>query len=833
MLLTLRTPESPQGPFALPPGHEPGAARTAGLPGARAHFFHPGPGTAAVMLEVDPVAEGRPFPDPGVYVSGPLLGRALGRLLPAAAAGDGAPCAVEARISVLHCPEGQALLDYLFGPLGYAVQATRLPVDAQQPRAGASSFLAVTLTGRQRPRDLLSHLRVLLPVFRSGAEPPGGGAEAGALLEEGREWLAEHPAREALERRIRGQVFRQELHDGRHEAVLAALRESGARRVLDLGCGTGALFRRLLEEPRFEEVVGVEVAREELAEAMARLPPGGRGRVLHGSLAYRDARLEGFDAAAVVEVVEHLDPPQLAAMEDAVWAAARPGTVVVTTPNAEYNTLFELHRTGRLRHPDHRFEWTRPEFRAWAGGVAERHGYRVRFGSVGPEDENVGPLTQMAVFTRLAASGGRSGEGDEGEGGIELARVAGERTVATRLGGGVHLGAEEAAAGLEAMSRFAVDPRWLVYLPPSIVPARSAPGTDTLEHPLAALAYYREHGATGAMLQELHSGTRVVAVVCRDAEVARRRFGVAGGETGAVYSARGRPFFATRAAEEDFLGRLRGALESGGVWGENAEEWVALEGVAGPGHSRMPEVDARLHPAPALYWGVATAARETLAAAESALAQASGGEGGEAAALLARTRERAALAAAYATACRRSGAPAQSPRELRFAPVRLLASERGVHAERDARWHLDQLAPACRAAPHTLRGTRHTVVDLTHPRSEAEAVAWWKESVARGSAGVAVLPLEPSSGSGGGEIPAPALKCRGDEALRLVHGPEHTLPENRERLRGRGTRAETAHAAREWALSLEALERFTRGEGLARVHECVLAALGVKTGPRA
>jgi SAM-dependent methyltransferase len=832
MLLTLRTPEVRAGGFARLLRHGTEAVHAFDLPGGRAHLFRPSAEEVAVMLELDPVTPGaRPsFRGYTAYSAPEILGSALGRFFASALADeDDVPQAVEVRVSVLPCTAGEAVFSRIFAPLGYAVHATRRPLDPEQPRAGQGWLYVVALSGRQRLRDVLLHLRILLPFFSTDGLLRESGAGAMELWAEGRPWLETHPEREMLERRLLGRAPPPELHDRRHEAVLAALKESGARRVLDLGCGTGPLLRRLLDEPQFDEVVGVEVERGALAQAAARLPPGGRGRVLHGSLAYRDARLAGFDAAAIVEVIEHLDPPQLAAFEGVVWETARPATVVVTTPNAEYNTLFEYHRNGRLRHPDHRFEWTRAEFRAWAEGVSTRHGYGVRFGAAGPEDARVGPLTQMAVFGRLTGTPAQEGAADaRRSAGIDLQDVVGERTLATRLGGDVHVGAGEAAEALEAMSRFAADPRWLVYLPPDLPAAVAAPGTDVLEHPSAALAYYRSHGVTGVVLQDLHAGTRVAVVACRDEAAARRRFQAAGGETGAVYTASGRPFFATRAAEEAFLARLRTALDQGGLWEALGTDWVALEGVMGPGVPMMREVNPYFGRPLALCWTVAAAAGSALGAAAEALGRAAA-DGVSATDLLARTRARVALVEAYAAACRRNCLPARAPDELRFAPVLVLAGERGVYAERDPRWHQERLAPACQVAPLVLRGVEQRVVDLANPQSEAEAVAWSDAALARGSAGIVVRPAGRGP-RGGSRFMAPALECRGMDVQRLVYGPEHALPEHRERLRVPGTGEPGVGAAKEWALSIEALERFVRGEPLARVHECVFAALAVKRG---
>lgn len=205
------------------------------------------------------------------------------------------------------------------------------------------------------------------------------------------------------------------LNEQRLGAVMAAVRGSGGRRVLDLGCGEGKLLRELLKDQQFEEIVGMDVSIRSLETARDRLKldrmperQAARIKLIHGSLIYRDRRLEGFDAAAVVEVVEHLDPPRLASFERAVFEFARPGTVVLTTPNREYNVTWENVGAERFRHPDHRFEWTRAEFQDWAEGVADRHGYTVRFLPIGPVDETLGSPTQMAVFRRAEARHGGS-----------------------------------------------------------------------------------------------------------------------------------------------------------------------------------------------------------------------------------------------------------------------------------------------------------------------------------------------------------------------------------------------------------------------------------------
>jgi 3' terminal RNA ribose 2'-O-methyltransferase Hen1 len=353
---------------------------------------------------------------------------------------------LSATLSAVQCRDGEDLLKRLFEPLGYAVSATALPLDEQYPSWGASAYYDLTLSATCRLADMLTHIYVLLPVLDNGKHYWIGEDEVEKLLRRGKGWLEAHPereliayrylrhkpnlAREALARLLseekealpvdtevtdaRGAepVASEEkpisLHEQRLEAVVEALRAAGARRVLDLGCGEGRLLTKLLREGRFEQILGMDVSYRALELAQKRLhletlAPVQKKRIslIHGSLTYRDQRLEGYDAAAVVEVIEHLDQPRLAAFERVLFEFARPAMVVLTTPNAEYNVKFETMAAGSMRHSDHRFEWTRQEFQDWAVRVAQRHGYTVRYLPLGPEDEAVGAPSQMGIFSRV------------------------------------------------------------------------------------------------------------------------------------------------------------------------------------------------------------------------------------------------------------------------------------------------------------------------------------------------------------------------------------------------------------------------------------------------
>jgi 3' terminal RNA ribose 2'-O-methyltransferase Hen1 len=352
-----------------------------------------------------------------------------------------------ARIDVLPVRGGEPFLRRVFEPLGYEVEAVGYPLDERFPDWGDSPYFSVAIRKTVALWELLTHLYVLIPVFDSRKHYFVGRDELEKLLAKGEGWLSGHPEKDEITRRYLrfktslyrmalarlvqeeepaeaeedGQPLQEKaedvlekplsLNEQRLGAVVAALRASGAKRVLDLGCGAGSLIRELMKDKQFAEIVGLDVTIRSLEAAhhrlkLERLPPiqADRIKLIHGSLMYRDKRLEGFDAAAVVEVVEHLDPPRLSAFERVLFEFAKPRTVVLTTPNREYNVTWETLPAGQFRHPDHRFEWTRQEFQKWAQTVAERFGYAVRFVPVGPEDKTLGSPTQMAIFDLASES---------------------------------------------------------------------------------------------------------------------------------------------------------------------------------------------------------------------------------------------------------------------------------------------------------------------------------------------------------------------------------------------------------------------------------------------
>jgi protein phosphatase len=389
---------------------------------------------------------------------------------------------------------------------------------------------------------------------------------------------------------------------------------------------------------------------------------------------------------------------------------------------------------------------------------------------------------------------------------------AGKRIVPTRLRGDVTIREENATAALEVMSRFAADPRWLIYLPPTMSPSETADEPGYLEHPAQAFAHFRRERIAKVICQEKHMGSRAVVIVCRDEDAARRRFGVTNDGFGICVTRTGRRFFEGE-LEAPFLGMVRDAVDRSGLWEELATDWICLDAELMPWSVKAQELIRDQ------YAAAGAAALAALPEAVAVLEQVANPGG-----LLDRFRTRLDLAARYEKAYRRYSWPIESVADLRLAPFHLLASEGAVHVDKDHLWHMTTLARL------GLTPTRYRVVDLADPESEAEAVRWWSEMTEAGGEGMVIKPLG-FLAEGRKGLAQPALKCRGREYLRIIYGPEYTLPENLQRLRSRGLAAKRSLALRELALGVEALERFVAGEPLRRVHECVFGILALESEP--
>jgi len=459
MLLTITSTTPPATDLGYLLHKNPSRVQTFELKFGKAHVLYPEATTerctAALLLDIDPVHLVRgphgpleQYVNDRPYVASSFLSVALAQIYGNALNGQSkerqelaeTALPLTVKVAVVQCRGGEAILRRLFEPLGYTVHAEGHPLDESFPAWGASEYFTVTLTGNLRLSELLTHLYVLIPVLDAEKHYWIGTDEVAKLLQRGDGWLSKHPERELITRRylkhrqlvrtallqlaeedtpdpeaIEESHAKEEaeiertisLHEQRLGAVMAVLKNSGATNVLDLGCGEGRLLQLLLADKSFSRITGMDVSYRALELAadhlhLENLPPIQKARInlIQGSLTYRDQRLSGYEAAAVVEVIEHLDPSRLAAFERVLFEFAQPRLIVCTTPNAEYNVKFSTLPAGKLRHKDHRFEWTREEFQSWANGVAGRFGYTVRFLPIGPEDPILGAPSQMGVFNR-------------------------------------------------------------------------------------------------------------------------------------------------------------------------------------------------------------------------------------------------------------------------------------------------------------------------------------------------------------------------------------------------------------------------------------------------
>ena len=405
---------------------------------------------------------------------------------------------------------------------------------------------------------------------------------------------------------------------------------------------------------------------------------------------------------------------------------------------------------------------------------------------------------------------------------LDIGDVTGKRVVTTRLHHTVTIREEHAAAALEVMSRFAIDPRWLVYLPPTMSPSETSREPGLLEHPREAFDYYRSNGVARAVLQEKHMGSRAVLVVCRDEAVARRRFGVADEGIGACYTRTGRRFLEP-SFEEPLLAAVRRAIERAGLWEQLGTDWVCLDAELMPWSVKALELVRQQ------YAAVGTAARVGLEHAVAALTGAAH-RGLEVGDMLDRHRERSLMAERYTAAYRRYCWPVTAATDLRLAPFHLLASETAVHADQPHSWHMETLARLVTPNEPMVVATCCTTIDLTDAEDQARGVRWWRELTDQGGEGMVVKPHDFVARGRRGLL-QPALKCRGPEYLRIIYGPEYSAPEHLERLRARGLSVKRSLALREFALGIEALERFVREEPLYRVHECVFGVLALESEP--
>lgn len=406
---------------------------------------------------------------------------------------------------------------------------------------------------------------------------------------------------------------------------------------------------------------------------------------------------------------------------------------------------------------------------------------------------------------------------------LDLEDVFGKRIVSTRLRGNITIREENASAALEAMSRFAANPKWLVYLPPTMSPTETTLREGLLEHPQEGFVYFRENAVDKVICEEKHMGSRAVVVVCKDSRAAKERFGIAGQETGCIYTRTGRRFFDNASIEAELLGRVASAVCKAGLWDELSTDWLVLDCELMPWSAKAQELLRKQ------YAPVGASAKAATSATLNVLRQAAAHtEGLEE--LLARTEKAEDAAAKFVDAYRQYCWSVSKLEDLKLAPFHILASEGHVHTDKDHDWHMQTLAHLCSEDPAVLFATPYKIIETEDAASVEEGISWWEELTGRGGEGMVIKPLQ-FIAEGPHGLVQPAVKCRGKEYLRIIYGPEYTLPSNLNRLRKRGLGVKRFLALREFALGVEGLERFVRREPLRQVHECAFAVLAMESEP--
>ncbi|MEG3941634.1 polynucleotide kinase-phosphatase [Microcoleus sp. S36b_A3] len=430
--------------------------------------------------------------------------------------------------------------------------------------------------------------------------------------------------------------------------------------------------------------------------------------------------------------------------------------------------------------------------------------------------EPVKPIALTAVTTPLTAQ-------QQSDDILDIADVLGKRIISTRLQNNITIKAENAIAALEVMSRFAANPKWLIYLPPTMSPVATSKEPGLLEHPAEAFSYYQQQGVSTVVCEEKHMGSRAVVIVCRDESAAKQRFGILNNSIGICYTRTGRHFFNDPSRETEFLARINVALTASNFWDKFQTDWVCLDCELMPWSAKAQELLQQQ------YATVGTASNTAFADAIKNLEQANQ-RGVEVSNLLSRHQERSQLAHQYVKAYQRYCWPVKSISDLKLAPFHILATEGKVHTDKNHCWHMEQIAEICQADPELLLATEYKVVEIADSDSQSAGIKWWEKLTDGGGEGMVVKPIDFIIKNSKGLV-QPAVKCRAKEYLRIIYGLEYSLPEHLEKLRSRGLSGKRSLALREFALGIEALERFVAGAPLRQVHECVFGVLAMESEP--
>jgi protein phosphatase len=460
--------------------------------------------------------------------------------------------------------------------------------------------------------------------------------------------------------------------------------------------------------------------------------------------------------------------------------------------------------------------------------VAEQYGYSPRYRPIGQEDAEVGAPSQMAVFEKLPVTE---------IGAAHKARIAAAtaifdklpsvesllqgRKLDTDLVPNIFFRSANACKAFEKLNSYGVDPRWLIYVPPTMSPCSTSVEPGTLEYPDEAFDHYQKRGVREVVCEQKHMGSRAVVIVCRTPEAAAKRFGIESPAGGACYTRMGRPFFTNDKLEAEFLASIRLSLTRCGFWDGFSTDWVALDCELMPWSAKAQDL---------IRWQYADVGAAALASLPAAVADMElvQGRGQDVGYMVEQLKARLKCAELFRAAYRHYCWPVSSLADYRLAPFHIMATEGAVHTDRDHVWHMETIKTVAMASDGLIIATPYRVVDLTSDEERKAAIAWWEELTGAGGEGMVVKPLTFMAFNDQGLL-QPAIKCRGREYLRIIYGPDYNLPHHLDRLRERGLNTKRALALREFALGVESLERFVRGDSLASVHECAFAVLALET----
>lgn len=816
--------------------------------------------TAVVYLDIDPVRLTRhpgernlfDYVNDRPYVTSSFMSVALMHLFRTAVGGkckdkpglEAQKIPLEINIPIMTCKGGEEVFRKLFEPLGWNVDCKEY--DFKNYMWGKSKYVKSTIRGDFTVSDAISHLYIMIPVCDGDKHYYVGETEIEKLVRIGGTWLESHPMKrmiidryldyrkslvseaedklssdeEILEKykEKEEKEHKKSLYDARLDYVIKSLKERNVESIIELGCGEGKVLRAISSHPSLssKKIAGLDVSLRSLSHAKHRLRKTENISLFHGAATYKDGKIKDFDAVLLVEVIEHQEKSALPRLEDVVFGFARPRIVIVTTPNKDYNKNFGLS-DEKLRHRDHRFEFSIEEFDNWCEKIKDKFKYNYEKTTISQnEEEAIGPSFGV-VFTRIEHSNVRCPESL-----INIHDVLDKRMVSTELDGDVSWRNIQASVALEQIARFSVDPNWLIYLPPTMSPCETAPeDSEFLERPREAFDYYRNHGVSKVVCQIKHMGSRMISIVCKDSETAKKKFG-SDDKLGVCYSRLGRPFFVDQNIESQIIDELRTQMTNTGMWKSLDTNWVVFDGELMPWSAKAKDLIIKQ------YATVGLSGQTSLENLKSEIEKFSKRNiDVKELPTLDKLDERLFFLKKYDEMYNRYCWKLNGIKGLKYAIFHVMASEGKVHTDKTNLWHIRNGNALALESNIVFPTDCYLINDLNSEKETSFAIAWWNDMTTRGDEGMVVKPMNFVE-KRENRLIQHSLKCRGKDYLRIIYGPEYTDKANIDRLRQRSVFHKRKKASQEFALGIEALNRFVKGEPLSKIHECVFGIVALE-----